>query len=146
MANRKAVEVTEPEVIDIPLLEDCIIVTGGEEMAAQSKSLPFKEVDWLKLSFKSAPTTPLASQRSQTYSELSLLTLGALWALSLCRDPGHAAHRCDLLVKSLTTVFTAPPPSALSDECIFRHCADRESRRFSCVKEAATRQQQDSKN
>jgi len=52
MANRKAVEVTEPEVIDIPLLEDCIIVTGGEEMAAQSKSLPFKEVDWLKLSFK----------------------------------------------------------------------------------------------
>jgi len=52
MANRKAVEVTEPEVIDIPLLEECIIVTGGEEMSLQSKSLPFKEVNWLKLSFK----------------------------------------------------------------------------------------------
>lgn len=52
MANRKAVEVTEPEVIDIPLLEECIIVTGGEEMARESKSLPFKQVDWLKLSFK----------------------------------------------------------------------------------------------
>merc|ERR1711934_408060 len=52
MANRKAVEVTEPEVIDIPLLEECIIVTGGEEMARESKSLPFKEVNWIKLSFK----------------------------------------------------------------------------------------------
>jgi len=52
MGTRKAVEVTEPEVIDIPLIEDCIVVTSGEEMAKISKTIPFDEVEWLKLSFK----------------------------------------------------------------------------------------------
>ena len=41
------------QVIDIPLLEAAIQVMGGDEMAAESKSLPFKKVLWLKLSFKS---------------------------------------------------------------------------------------------
>ena len=40
-------------MIDIPLLEEAIQVMGGEEMAAESKTLPFKKVLWLKLSFKS---------------------------------------------------------------------------------------------
>jgi len=52
MATRKSVEVTEPEVIDIPLIEDSIVVVGGEEMANESKTLRFEEVMWLKLSFK----------------------------------------------------------------------------------------------
>merc|ERR1711907_643893 len=52
MGTRKAVEVTEPEAIDIPLIENCIVVTGGEEMQKQSKQLRFEEVEWLKLSFR----------------------------------------------------------------------------------------------
>lgn len=52
MGSRKAVEVTEPEVIDIPLIEDCIVVTGGEEMQKERKNLRFEEVEWLKLSFR----------------------------------------------------------------------------------------------
>jgi len=51
--SRKAVEVTEPEVIDIPLIEECIVVTGGEEMQKESRNLRFEEVERLKLSFKS---------------------------------------------------------------------------------------------
>jgi len=39
-------------VIDIPLIENCIVVTGGEEMQKQSKQLRFEEVQWLKLSFR----------------------------------------------------------------------------------------------
>lgn len=50
--SRKAVEVTEPEVIDIPLIEECIVVTGGEEMQKESRNLRFEEVERLKLSFK----------------------------------------------------------------------------------------------
>lgn len=52
MGTRKAVEVTEPEVIDIPLIEDCIVVVGGEEMQKEKKMLRFEEVQWLQLSFK----------------------------------------------------------------------------------------------
>lgn len=52
MGSRKAVEVTEPEVIDIPLIEDCIVVTGGEQMQLEKKGLRFEEVQWLKLSFR----------------------------------------------------------------------------------------------
>merc|ERR1711988_138160 len=52
MATRQAVEVTEPEVIDIPLIENAIVVTGGEEMQKEKKSLRFEEVEWIQLSFK----------------------------------------------------------------------------------------------
>jgi len=52
MSTRKSVEVTEPEVIDIPLIEECIIVVGGEKMRQESKELRFEDVLWLKLSFK----------------------------------------------------------------------------------------------
>ena len=41
------------KVIDISLIEDCIVVTGGETLQAERKSLRFEEVEWLKLSFRS---------------------------------------------------------------------------------------------
>ena len=40
-------------MIDISLIEDCIVVTGGETLQAERKSLRFEEVEWLKLSFRS---------------------------------------------------------------------------------------------
>lgn len=52
--SRRRVSCSVPwQVIDIPLIEDCIVVTGGEEMQKERTRLPFEEVLCLKLSFRS---------------------------------------------------------------------------------------------